>query len=320
MARSARLDFPGTLHHVIVRGIEKKNIVKDDEDRKSFVKRLGTVASETDTAIYAWSLMSNHAHILLRSGPKGLTQYMRRLLTGYAVTYNLRHGRHGHLFQNRYKSIVCDEDAYLLELVRYIHLNSIRAGIIKSMDDLDHYPHSGHSVIMGRVKHEWQDRDYILKQFGSKEGGARKEYRKFVTAGIANGKRPDLVGGGLVRSHGGWSQLVTMRRKGILEAADDRILGGGQFVERILDEAEERIKQQFPLVERRKKIEEVIRTACQAEEITHEELQGGSRRGRIPAIRLQIAEELVKQSGVPMAEVARSLGVSISAISKALRR
>ena len=139
MPRQARLDFPGTLHHVIVRGIERKKIVTDDEDRKTFISRLGKVASETGTVIYAWTLMTNHAHILLRSGKDGLSQYMRRVLTGYAVTYNLRHGRYGHLFQNRYKSIICDEDAYLLELVRYIHLNPIRAGVIKSMADLDHY-------------------------------------------------------------------------------------------------------------------------------------------------------------------------------------
>ncbi len=137
MPRQARLDFPGTLHHVMVRGIERKKIVADDGDRKSFISRIGKVALETGTVIYAWTLMTNHAHILLRSGKDGLSQFMRRLLTGYAVAYNLRHGRYGHLFQNRYKSIVCDEDAYLLELVRYIHLNPIRAGVIKSMADLD---------------------------------------------------------------------------------------------------------------------------------------------------------------------------------------
>ena len=109
MPRQARLDVPGTLHHVIVRGIERKSIVNDDKDRYDFVSRMGGLSSETDTAIYAWSLMSNHAHILLRSGGAGLPKFMRRLLTGYAVVYNHRHSRHGHLFQNRYKSIVCEE-------------------------------------------------------------------------------------------------------------------------------------------------------------------------------------------------------------------
>ncbi|PIY21949.1 MAG: transposase, partial [Deltaproteobacteria bacterium CG_4_10_14_3_um_filter_60_8] len=108
MPRQARLDTPGTLHHVIVRGIEKRRIVDDRRDREDFVARLGTVAADTATVIYAWALMKNHAHLLLRSSEFGLSGFMRRLLTGYAITYNNRHRRHGHLFQNRYKSIVCE--------------------------------------------------------------------------------------------------------------------------------------------------------------------------------------------------------------------
>src|SRR5713226_5369183 len=107
MPRQARLNTPGTLHHVIIRGIEKRRIVTDEEDRRQFVARLGQLATELKTAIYAWALMTNHAHILLRSGPDGLPKFMRRFPTGYALRYNHRHHRHGHLFQNRYKSIVC---------------------------------------------------------------------------------------------------------------------------------------------------------------------------------------------------------------------
>jgi REP element-mobilizing transposase RayT len=320
MPRQARLDFPGILHHVIVRGIEREKIVTDDEDRKTFISCLGKVASETGTVIYAWTLMRNHAHILLRSGKDGLSQYMRRVLTGYAVTYNLRHGRYGRLFQNRYKSIICDEEAYLLELVRYIHLNPIRAGVIKSMADLDHYQYCGHSVLMGRVEHNWQDRDYILRQFGDKEGEAKRRYREFVEAGIKEGRRPDLVGGGLVRSQGGWSQVLTLRRKGIREMSDERILGSGVFVERILEEAEKRVKQQFRALQSGKDIEEIIRSTCREEEISQVELQGGSRRGRIPEIRIKLAHKLVKDHGVIMAEAARHLGVSTSALSKAFKQ
>ena len=112
MPRQARLDVPGTLHHVIIRGIEQRQIVDDDKDRRNFVNRLGTLALETNTAIYAWALMTNHAHILLRSGPVGLSKFMKRVLTGYSVFYNRRHRRHGHLFQNRFKSIVVEEDSY----------------------------------------------------------------------------------------------------------------------------------------------------------------------------------------------------------------
>ncbi len=107
MPRGPRLDAPGTLHHVMLRGIERRRIVDNDTDREDFVTRMGTVAMDTETAIYAWALMTNHAHILLRSGTAGLPAFMRRFLSGYALVYNRRHRRHGHLFQNRYKSYSC---------------------------------------------------------------------------------------------------------------------------------------------------------------------------------------------------------------------
>ena len=169
MPRQARLDAPGTFHHVIVRGIEKRQIVDDDKDRKSFVDRMGSLALETDTAIYAWTLMGNHAHIFLRSGPLGLSKYMTRLLTGYAVFYNRRHGRHGHLFQNRFKSIIVEEDAYFQELVRYIHLNPLRAGIIDSIFKLERYRWCGHSVILGKLKNDWQDKGICLEVVWQKD-------------------------------------------------------------------------------------------------------------------------------------------------------
>ena len=88
---------------------------------------------------------------------------MRRLLTGYAIYFNRRHRRYGHLFQNRYKSILCQEDPYFLELVRYIHLNPLRANIVKDLRSLDKYPYTGHSALMGRFENDWQDMDYVLE-------------------------------------------------------------------------------------------------------------------------------------------------------------
>ncbi len=320
MPRQARLDFPGTLHHVIVRGIEQKNIVSDNQDRIAFVLRMGEVAGETGTIIYAWSLMPNHAHILLRSGNDGLSSFMRRFLTGYAITYNRRHRRYGHLFQNRYKSIVCDEETYFLELVRYIHLNSLRAGLVASLADLDKYRYSGHSVLMYRFRNDWQDRDYVLNKFGSTESTAKREYRKFIKAGVNEGQRPELVGGGLIRSAGGWSEVQSMRKKGVQEIADERILGSSTFVETVLEEAGERIKQQFSPIKLRKKVMSVIHRICSEEGIKMSELQGGSRRSGISMVRHQIARELVEEYGVSVADVARAVGVSASAISKALKR
>jgi len=282
MPRQARLDAPGTLHHVIIRGIEKRKIVNDKYDRKDFVTRLGDLASDTKTEIYAWSLMSNHAHILLKSGPPGISKYMRRLLSGYAISYNLRHKRNGHLFQNRYKSIVCEEDAYFQELVRYIHLNPLRAKIVKDLSSLDRYPWCGHSVVMGKRKHEWQNVNYVLSWFGHKEGHARKAYREYVKDGLSDGKRPELVGGGLIRSLGGWSAVKSLRRSNEKVLSDERILGSGEFVGKLIEESDEKMKYQYSGDTQRKLAVKLIREVSDKEGINLKEMQLGSRRGRIP--------------------------------------
>jgi hypothetical protein len=245
---------------------------------------------------------------------------MRRFLTGYAVTYNLRHRRHGHLFQNRYKSIVCDEDVYFRELVRYIHLNPLRAGEVQDLSELDRYSWCGHSVLMGRTEHPWQERDYVLSWFGKTEGEARNEYRAYVKEGVSEGRRPDLVGGGLIRSMGGWSEVMSLRRSKEKALCDERVLGSGEFVEGLLREAEEKIKHRLSGEARREKAVRMIRELCREEGVGIEELRGGSRRGRIPEIRSKLAVRLMEECGLSLAEIGRQLGVTTAAVSKATRK
>jgi len=320
MPRQARLDTPGTLHHVIIRGIEKKNIVKNKYDRKDFVERLGNLSTETETAIFAWALLSNHAHILLRSSVSGISHFMRRLLTGYAINYNLRHKRNGHLFQNRYKSIICEEDSYFRELVRYIHLNPLRAKLVENLDGLDQYLWSGHSVLVGKQKNDWQDKEYVLGWFGKSKKEALKAYRNYMKKGIGKGRRPELVGGGLVRSKGGWSQVKSMRRADFREKSDARILGSGEFVEQVVREASIKVKYQFTQNERKRKAEKYIAEVCKQERLNIIELRSGSRRQHLSRARALIANHIVTNFGVTLAEAARSLGVSTSAVSKMLNR
>jgi len=203
MPRLARLDAPGILHHVIIRGIERRKIFNDNQDRENFLDRLGTLLPETNITCYAWAFLSNHAHFLFRTGDIPLSTLMRRLLTGYAVTFNLRHKRHGQLFQNRYKSIICQEDAYLKELVRYIHLNPLRARIVSDISELNSYTYCGHRVLLDK-EHPWQDSGYVLSYFGKSLREAQKRYLQYIESGIEQGRRPELVGGGLIRSLGGW--------------------------------------------------------------------------------------------------------------------
>jgi putative transposase len=320
MPRQARLDAPGTLHHVILRGMERGMIVADREDRHAFVTRLGEVAIATGTTLYAWALLPNHAHLLLRSGPPGLPRFMRRFLTGYALAYNRRHNRVGHLFQNRYKSIVVEEDAYFQELVRYIHLNPLRAKLVPDLRRLDRDPWCGHAGILGQGTPPWQDRAHVLAWFGRTERGALRAYRAFLRDGLPQGRRPELVGGGLIRSLGGWAEVRAMRRRAERVRTDPRVLGTGEFVERLLAAGPAR---QAPQVARARQIaqaQRLVRRGCRQAGIGLAELQMGSRRRQIAAVRSELAVHLVTQLGLSLADVARQLGVSTSGIAKTLAR
>jgi len=320
MPRQARLDAPGALHHVIIKGIEKRKIVNNDQDREEFVSRLGNIATETGTSIYAWALMNNHAHILMYSGPSGLSKFVKRFLTGYAIYYNRQHRRHGRLFQNRYKSIICEEKPYFNELVRYIHLNPLRAKLVDSLAGLDRYRWCGHSVLMGRIKKGWQDRDYLLKRFGATEREAKKAYRQFVKEGIGQGRRPDLTGGGLIRSKGGWSEVKAMRRSGVREKSDERILGSGKFVKRLIQQSAKFKKKKLPTGEGLKRASLLIDKTCKKEGVDVEVLKRGNRQHQVSKVRAKLAEKFVKGLGLSLVETGHLLGVSGSAISVTLRR
>ena len=212
MPRQPRLDAPETLHHVMVRGIERTAIFRDDGDRTDFVARLATLTEAEAWTVYAWTLLPNHAHLLVRTGQRPIARSMRSLLTGYAGAFNRRHTRVGHLFQNRYKSIVVEAEAYLLELVRYLHLNPLRAKVLPDLRALDRFPWTGHSALLGTVPRPWQDTATILRQFGPTRRRAMPAYRTFVAAGIPHGRRAELQGGGLLRSQSGWAAVTALRR------------------------------------------------------------------------------------------------------------
>ncbi len=239
MPRNSRIDAPGAFHHIICRGLEQREIFFDDEDRDDFVSRLSRILIDTSTCCFAWALIPNHFHLLLKTGAKPVSTVMCRLLTGYAVTFNRRHARHGHLFQNRYKSILCQEEPYLLELVRYIHLNPLRSEIVTSLEELEHYRYSGHGQIMGRHDDSWLATEDILLRFAKRIIPARKKYCAFVADGVDLGRRPDLTGGGLLRSNGGWIQIAARQQGDNHLKSDERILGDSGFVESALRETEE---------------------------------------------------------------------------------
>jgi REP element-mobilizing transposase RayT len=308
MPRTARIDIPGLLQHVMVRGIEKSDIFLEDDDKTLFVERLSKLLIATGTECLAWSLMSNHFHLLLRPQSTKLSIFMRRLLTGYAVVFNLRHSRSGHLFQNRYKSIVCEEDSYLLELVRYIHLNPVRARLVESLDVLDSYPWSGHSVIMGKGTLAGQNVEEVLLMFDTQKMRARKKYLGFVEDGIRQGKRDELVGGGLRRSR-------KLSGSEEYEAYDDRILGSGSFVEQLHQETESSGSLTSGV-----SLAEVIRRVSQKYLIESASLRHGGKRRELSEARGVVCYIAVIKMGISGASVARTLNISRAGVSLAARR
>ncbi len=318
MPRQARLDVPGALHHIMVRGIDKTKIFRDDQDKARFLERLGQIVEEGRSSVYAWVLMDNHVHILFKSGKDGISNFMRKLLTWYAQYFNRRHRRTGHLFENRYKSILCDEDNYLLALIRYIHLNPVRAGLVATLEQLDRYRWTGHRVIIGKTNHSWMDIDRVLSEFGSTRRKATNEYRRFLQEGFSQGRLPELTGGGLIRSKGGWSQVLSARRIGHREEYDERILGSGDFVTSILKEAEEKVKHQLKLRRGGRTLASIVDEECKKEDVSPNELRGGGRRRKISALRATIAKRGRDELGLSLAEIARHVGVNTSSIRKAM--
>ncbi len=321
MPRLARLDAPGVLHHIMIRGIERRPIFKSDQDREDLLERLSTLLPETQTACYAWTLLPNHAHFLFRSGPAGIPMLMRRLLTGYAVSFNHRHRRHGQLFQNRYKSILCQEDAYLQELVRYIHLNPLRAKLVEEVQGLSRYPYSGHSALMGRIKRPWQDTDYVLSFFGQTGRKAREAYGSYVESGIGQGRRTELTGGGLIRSLGGWEKVKRSRVGGSSRVkGDERILGDTEFVLSILSEAEERLERGYEL---KRKGYDLRRLEERVEELLRVQRRVLYSRGRTKEqveARSLFCYWTVRELGLTNTSIGRTLGISQPAVGYAVRR
>jgi REP element-mobilizing transposase RayT len=309
MPRTARLDLPGLLQHVIVRGIEQRDIFLDDQDRGSFRKRLFGLLKEMETQCYAWALIPNHFHLLLKPTHFPLSSLMRRLLTGYAVTFNLSHQRSGHLFQNRYKSIVCEKESYLLELIRYIHLNPLRAGLVNNLAELDYYPWCGHAVLMGNQRLEGQEIREVLQHFSQRVHWARRKYREFLIDGVSMGRQKELVGGGMKRSH------EIRSNKGAHESFDARVLGSGEFVDSLWKREELRGK-----IKRVLTLREIVDRVAIFLNLKAEEILRPSKKRQLAEGRGIVSYLAVREMGYKCFEVGKELRLGPAGVSIAMRR
>jgi REP element-mobilizing transposase RayT len=299
------------MHHVMARGIDGTDVFRDRRDYESFLERLGELVTEAKARLYAWCLMPNHFHLFLRPEAAPLAWIMRRLTTGHAVRHNLRHRRTGHLFQNRYKSIVVEEEPYLLELVRYIHLNPVRAGLVQDMDDLDRFPYAGHSVLVGGRDCAWQDVEGVLGWFAKDRDKGVRLYRYFMAAGFEQGSRAELTGGGLVRSAGG-VEAVQRRKKEAREAADERVLGSGAFVEEVWQAGGAGSPGQD------RSMEAILDEVSAKWGMPAERILGASRERQVARVRREFLLRACEETGTSMAELARLCSRSHVAVRQAI--
>ena len=314
MPRGPRLDAPGALHHVIARGIERRPIFVDDEDRASFLARLAPLVTQSRAGLYAWALIPNHFHLLLRTGAVPLSSLVRRLLTGYVGGFNRRHRRAGHLFQNRFKSILVEDDPYLLSLVRYIHLNPLRAGLVGTIEELDTYPWAGHAVLLGTRAYPAQDCRAVLAEFADGVAASRRAYRTFIAARTSDADA-DLDGGGLRRSRD-WCAVPTLPRGRERWSFDERILGSGPFVEHVMAQL---AAVSVPVAIANPRT--VVATLCaqHAAElgIAPAEICGRSLRRPARQARVAVCRAAVRHHGVQPTTVARLLGISVQSVLRA---
>ena len=241
MARRPRVYFPGALYHVICRGNHKQKIFGDERDFETYLSYLSEYKGKYSFHLYAFALMGNHCHLLLEVREVPLSKIMQVLQFRYTRYFNKRYRKTGHLFQGRYKAIVCDKEAYLLELIRYIHLNPVRAGMV---GDPAVYPWTGHRGYLRKGKENLIDSDMVLSQFSKKESIARDQYRQFVSEGIDTGHEQKYY-----------------------QVKDQRYLGEDEFVDRVegLKKGHERSYWEVPM-------ERIVREVIQGMKISRDRL------------------------------------------------
>lgn len=205
MARKPRIDFPGAFYHVIVRGNQRATIFHDPEDHTGYLERLERYRRRDSVTLHAYVLMTNHVHLLLETGSHPLSRTIQTLQFTYSQYYNRRYNKTGHVFQGRYQAILCDRDAYLLELVRYLHLNPAR---LRTPLNPWTYPWSSHAAYLGGACPVTVQTSPVLESLHRQVGPARQAYRHFLKDGLAHGHQERFY-----------------------ETVDQRFLGNERFIE-----------------------------------------------------------------------------------------
>lgn len=264
MPRKPRIHYPDAVYHVMLRGNGGEDLFFDSADRSRFLLLLQHGLEKFQHRIHAFCLMDNHVHLVLQVTKFPLSKIMHNLAFRYAQFMNRKLYKSGHLFQGRYKAVLVDADNYLLELVRYVHLNPLRA---KLVDDPAEYGWSSHPCYLGAEILPWLTSDWVLNQFADTRLQARQSYLKFLRDGYADNNRRDFSQGSF----------------------EGRLLGSDQFVEQSLVRAQQVYRRPITLGQ-------VIDVVCDHYQIDAEKLSAPGRQKPVPQARA-MAAWLVRQSG-----------------------
>jgi REP element-mobilizing transposase RayT len=287
MPRKPRLHLPGGLYHVILRGNDRQDIFFEDEDRLAFYRLLEEGVRRFGYRVHAFCLMGNHVHLALQMGSQPLSKGLQNLSLRYTRYINRRRERVGHLFQGRYQALLVDTDSYGLELVRYIHLNPVRARLVSDPAD---YAYSGHLAYLGMHALSFLTTDWVLSQFDERVGVARGRYARFVAAGMSEGHRREF-------HHGSY---------------ETRVIGDDRFVERALRASAE------PVRVRRVDLDHIVAYVCKGSELTERETTRAGKNRVASQARALIGWLAATCGNETLSEVARRLKRDVSAISRAV--
>jgi REP element-mobilizing transposase RayT len=289
MARKQRIHYPGALYHVILRGNARQDIFFDDGDRCRFFLLLQDAVEKFGFRIHAYCLMTNHVHLAVQVGAMPLSRIMQNLSLRYTAWINRRLNRSGHLFQGRYKAVLVDADSFLLELVAYIHLNPVRAGMTASPGD---HPWSSHRAYLGKEIIPWLTTELVLSMFGNRLDKARKLFAHFVGERTGDGHRDEFQRGGGI---------------------DSRLLGEEHFVDEVMERAQMG-RELKPAVD---EVLETVKAICAIDD----ELLCSRQRGRsIAEARTLAAWAVAEFSAGTISEVGRIFGRDVSTLSACIKR
>lgn len=283
MARKPRLHVPGGLYHVILRGNGRQDIFFDREDRYHFYLLLQEGVTRYAHRIHGFCLMTNHVHLAVQVGEVPLSKIVQNLAFRYTRWVNRRQRRVGHLFQGRYKAVLVEAESYLLELVRYIHLNPVRAKMVKRPE---RYPWSSHRAYLGAETLPWLYTQSVLARFGERIRSARQRYARFIAAGMSEGHREEFHGGG----------------------DDRRILADDKFIERVLGTP--------PVVPKEVSLDRIVKVVCEGYAIKEAQLRTPDRGRRASEARSLIAWLALQTGAATLEQVAARFGRDATTLSR----